>query len=296
MTSFRWILIIQLLRATAGATAAPADETSRLPFETMSRAELNSVLQSLDDNGRSRQIRAALLESGRLDLIEESLRKDVAGGTKDQALALPESDFKDSVILLLLRSDLFHYVDYGRFTFSEMRQGPLLSQDPFRSIIMKYLPGLPLEDRLVSTPAMRKHLADSIEEAKANPSHLEDIKFKLRALPTKDFSYTLGKGLIAPQDLAHPTPEELAAGKETDPVLLAIPSKSDAGDQSAKMMDVRQQASLKLPLPSVNAPGSRPRATASSWLLWTGLAAFNAVILLTLQLTTRHLRRRDHGI
>jgi hypothetical protein len=67
-------------------------------------------------------------------------------------------------------------------------------------------------------------------------------------------------------------------------------------EEAARMRAAAQQPSLNPPPPPVNALGSRPRAASSSWLLWTGLAAFNAVILLTLQLTTRHLRRREHGI
>ena len=134
---------------------------------------------------------AAAIESKRSDLVTFCFENPLMDTSFDYAVSkLPDSPYKEEVMLMMLRGDS-PFWDRLRYL---MRYPGHLNIDktsaPFRALIKKYLPNLPIDDGLISTRETRSKLADKIEGVR-NPKLQGQVELKEKAVALPEASQPL---------------------------------------------------------------------------------------------------------
>lgn len=170
-------------------TAVHGQEIIRPGLAKMTAGEFGEWLSDSDNLNQASITR--VLDTRRLDLIEILVKNHFHDRMKRPVLiqsinTVIDSEFKDFVTLLALRNDPRDtQISFGRQWKDYVQLSPLLQYNtPYRSIILKYFPGFPLRDGLITRPAARNTLADSIEEVKRHPERMEAIRKRLDEIST----------------------------------------------------------------------------------------------------------------
>jgi hypothetical protein len=131
---------------------------------------------------------AAAVESRRPELAAFCFENPQTNHAFDFAVSkLPNSPYKEELMLMMLRSGVPFWAglsEIGRFP------GHLnidKTSAPFRALIEKYLPDMPLDDGLISTREARSRLADRIE-ATRSPQCKGELEPKATDVATENAS------------------------------------------------------------------------------------------------------------
>lgn len=117
-------------------------------------------------------VRSAI-ESGRIDLVKVCFEEPKAWLETRRAVAgLPASDFKEQLVLMMLRSDSVWWRMHESSPQRVVSIEPLM-QEPVTSMVKKYLPGQPVGDELLFTKKLRLELAERLEAAIAKRKEAE---------------------------------------------------------------------------------------------------------------------------
>jgi hypothetical protein len=135
-------------------------------FSDMTVTEAEQYLRQPLNGEQASKFVHALFEARRLDLIKVAWLGSSSGGSSgwvvDEVAGLPESPFKEDVLLLMLKTDSFRWPDvvpYGS-------RGILENTEPYTALIRKYLPNVEPTLRLIDTRDARLKLVARIEEAR----------------------------------------------------------------------------------------------------------------------------------
>jgi hypothetical protein len=141
------------------ATATPEEVTTRIRA-TQGYQEIVEIVRDVMKSGRPELVKSCFEESASYMEAREVLAQ------------LPDSGFKEQVVLMMLRSELQCWPpDDTRGVYREILE-PLM-QAPIASMIRKYLPGQPVGDELLFTKKVRLELADRLEAAIAKRKESE---------------------------------------------------------------------------------------------------------------------------
>jgi hypothetical protein len=139
---------------------AQADVEPRRPSE-MTVTEAQQYLRRPLTGERENEFVHAIFETRRFDLIKVAWLSSPSRAV-EEVTVLPESSFKENVLLLMLKTDSFRWPDvvpYGS-------RGVLENTEPFTALILKYLPNVEPTLKLIDTREARLKLVAQIEEAR----------------------------------------------------------------------------------------------------------------------------------
>lgn len=135
----------------------------------MSLGEVEKLLNS-DEGYRFRgEYASDALKSRRMDLIILCRENQYTGGLiRDGVVALPDSLYKDQLVVLMLKSPKIWPKAEYKWYWNRFPGG--LMREPFVSVIKKHFPDLPLPESLLDTREARLKLASDLEKSIAKNS------------------------------------------------------------------------------------------------------------------------------
>lgn len=136
-------------------------------FGQISLSEVENRINNSQGTKSRRDIIAAVVSSQRMDLIKLCFENPRTGFDAAPLIAkLPDSSFKESLVVMMLKTDSNHWPRESKFLAAGSTKAPIpLMIDPFVAVLRKHLPDLPLEDDLLLTRAARMKLASELQAA-----------------------------------------------------------------------------------------------------------------------------------
>src|SRR4030095_14975039 len=136
-------------------------KSPNIDFSTLTVSEAKELMKNGFSGEERQEFVGRVFESKRLDLVEVAwlglvIRMD------DDIANLPDSSFKEDVLLLMLRTDSLNWPDAITFGL----RGILENTEPFTGLIKKYLPGVEPTVQLIATRQARLRLVAQIEHAR----------------------------------------------------------------------------------------------------------------------------------
>jgi hypothetical protein len=154
---------------------AAADDPKIEDFLKATKEEATAMMRQPRASAGSTQYAEAAMLSRRLDLIEACLYNPYTG-LSQLIKALPASEFKTEVVLMLLRTEAPIWPRDGELTGGIRHIQPLM-REPFKGVIEAYLPKTHLGDEFLETRAARLALHDqllaAVAESKLNSKSAE---------------------------------------------------------------------------------------------------------------------------
>lgn len=197
------LLRITVLSAMGQMTGDMADVAKMTP------AEAERFLQQPNSGRVELKFIESIFQAQRLDLISVAWRISYKGFVQDQAAKLPDTAFKEEVLLLMLRTDSMAWPD----TIKYGSRGIFENTDPYTPLIRKYLPNVEPTVSLINSREARSRLVAQIEEARklgktTQSEQPDNSQPETLALPPK---------LSAAEQSAAPRPEPDPAAIEGQP-------------------------------------------------------------------------------
>jgi hypothetical protein len=164
------------------ATIAVSQENiSNSRFATMSVAEAQELSgESLSRDETDEFIRG-VLDSKRIELIKVAWAK-FGSRVGDEVAKLPDSPFKEDVLLMMLKTDSYHWPD----TILYGSRGTLGTTEPFTALIRKYFPRAEPTLSLIKTREARLQLVAEIEGARGAANRSEPLEEQPSTIPSKE--------------------------------------------------------------------------------------------------------------
>lgn len=134
-------------------------------FETMSAEEIKKTLDASQGAEAYFDFAEAALRTRRMDLVSIAFNYSNTYTKFWQEIAeSPDSSFRDTVSLEMIKSNSSAWTQFDPFYGGARGAlGPM--QEPFTSVLKKYLPNLALDDSLLTTREARQKLASQLEKA-----------------------------------------------------------------------------------------------------------------------------------
>ena len=164
----KWLrlIIIFAIAHCAVLTARSEVEPKNIDFDTFPLDQVETTVNSLHGARRAFEFATGAMRSKRIDIITACFENQYTMGCiRDDDAKLPDSTFKDEVVLAMLKSKS---IFWGPEPMPENGSHPMrvpLNLEPFKSVIKRHLPDEPVDETFMRSRAMRLKLAEELEKA-----------------------------------------------------------------------------------------------------------------------------------
>ena len=136
----------------------------RKNFESASLEKAESMINSAEGQQPLDDFAATALQSRRIDLITLCFENQYTMlKIFERIKELPDSSYKDRLVLMMIGSNSPFWPSNKPWILSQV-PGQVM-EEPFISVIKKYLPALPIEESLIDSHAARQKLAVELKDA-----------------------------------------------------------------------------------------------------------------------------------